>query len=108
MHIAIRVYGSENDLNRQLSRRGLFRCSVVYKENDCVVCLVRKGRRSFRKCMKWFHEGNLPYDHAFPKKKSYSTAPGNLESLWLDDHLMSPTDRFLYVPFVFDVEFEEF
>lgn len=91
MTIAITVFGNENDLNRELSKRGLMRepetsiHSYPAADGDpqrmyCEIIGSYKTT-SHKKLKFWFREGLKPHDFTFPKKKNYSNKPGHLESI---------------------------
>lgn len=90
--IRISVFGKENDLNRELSKRGLMRVAgkgFAYRhpeEEDAdpglIFCFVIGSYQTpaYKKLQRWFMQGNKAFDPAFPKRKMYSSKPGNLES----------------------------
>jgi len=56
--IFIRVYGNPHDLNRELSRRGLFRVGHLGQERGFTSTFVRHGPKglALQKCRRWFRE----------------------------------------------------
>lgn len=86
--IRISVFGKESDLNRELSKRGLMRVAGTdskYRPEDgdhLISCFIHGNYQTsaYKKLKRWFTEGCQPYDHAFPRRKMFSSNPGHLES----------------------------
>ena len=85
--VRIAVFGTERDVDLQVSRRGLFRTSPIrrYRDRDGSVscaCEVRCSAWTHRKLRVWFDEGNVSSDPRYvPTTRKIDMSPGRLASI---------------------------